>query len=112
MKTLTQQESSTIVSAWSDLLGIFIPCITSRELLFPNLGAQRGTLQFLADVSGSRHGWEQASVGLRGIHWGYIGIMENQMETTRVYRDSIGYIMVQFRAACESVSHQTLLLEL
>ena len=23
----------------------------------------------------------------------YIGIMENEMETTRVYRDSIGYIM-------------------
>ena len=25
---------------------------------------------------------------------GYSGIMENKMETTRVYRDSIGYIMV------------------
>ena len=25
---------------------------------------------------------------------GYIGIMENEMETIRVYRDSIGYIMV------------------
>ena len=28
-----------------------------------------------------------------GIYWGYIGILENKMETTRVYRDSIGYIV-------------------
>ena len=27
------------------------------------------------------------------VFWGNIGIMENEMETTRVYRDSIGYII-------------------
>ena len=26
-------------------------------------------------------------------YWGYIGIMEKKMETTRDYRDYIGYIL-------------------
>ena len=30
---------------------------------------------------------------LLGLYWGYIGIMEKKMETTRVYKDSIEYIM-------------------
>ena len=66
----------------------------------PSLGERYKPLQVLATSTSGLCFRQQSSVRIRTRSYGlvyigvYIGIMETKVEATRVYRDSIGYIMV------------------